>query len=93
VIEQPLNLKQSLSRFFLWHERRKEKSSQKRNAEDVSTSAEVDRRFAAGTRKTFKKVLSKLSHLVCASISAFLKLHVLWSFLLFLRILVLIFVF
>jgi len=26
----------------------------------VSTSAEVDRRFAAGSRKTFEKVLSKL---------------------------------
>jgi hypothetical protein len=46
-----------IDHFSLWHERRKEKSYQKRNAvSGVSLVATSDRRFAGGSRQTFEKV-------------------------------------
>ena len=44
-----------VSRFSLWHKRRKEKRLQKRNAEDISPSAEGEEGFAPSTAQAFEK--------------------------------------
>jgi hypothetical protein len=44
-----------VSRFSLWHKRRKEKSYQKRNAGDISPSAGGEEGYAPSTAQAFKK--------------------------------------